>query len=465
MPLHIVDSRLYGNDFSGPEIRKIWEEASVVQDWLDFEVALAEVQAELGIIPAAAAREIKAKGTLDHVKLDRIAEVYSQTMLSSVAMIRAFKEVCDGGAGEYIHYGATTQDLFDSTLAVRLGRTLDVFERDLGECREALNKLADAHRATVMAGHTHGQQALPVTFGFMAAVWSEMIAGHLERLREARPRILVGTVSGAMGNLASFTLLAGAETAWEMQARVLARLGLSVPRISVQPRIERLTEFMSLLGLMTVSFEKIASEIFLFQRVEFSQLEEPFDTEHQISSSTMPQKRNPNRSELIKALAKKIRSNANAFSELYMVDFRDHAPFYLEDLVIPETVLLADTMLKQAKYILSGLDVNKESMRRNLNLTGGLIMSEPLMLALAQRMGKKETAMRIVHKAAMEAFEKGVQFSAYAAELPEIRAHLSADEVRSILAPEDYLGLNDFLIDRVIGTAAGGEQRKRSPLR
>lgn len=454
MPLHVFDSRIYGNDFSSPEVRAIWEEASVVQDWLDFEVALAEVQADLGIIPRHAANEIRAKGTLEHVKLERIAEIYAKTMLSSVAMIRAFKEVCDGDAGEYIHYGATTQDVFDSTLAVRLGRTLDVIERDLGAIRGALNRLADAHRATVMAGHTHGQQALPVTFGFLAAVWSEMVAGHVARVREARPRILVGTVSGAMGNLASFHLLAR-DKAWEMQERVLARLGLSVPTISVQPRIERLTEFMSLLAQMTVSFEKIANEIFLFQRNEFSQLEEPFDTEHQISSSTMPQKRNPNRSELIKALSKKIRSNANAFSEIYMLDFRDHAPFYLEDLVIPETVLLTDTMLKQARYVLSGLSVNKEAMRRNLDIGGGLIMAEPLMLALSQRTGKKETAMRIVHKAAMEAFERGVAFAEYAAELPEVKRYLSKEDVTKLLDPEGYLGLNDFLIDRVIERKRG----------
>ena len=452
MPLHVFDSRIYGDDFSSAEVRAIWEEASIVQDWLDFEVALAEVQADLDIIPRHAAKEIRAKGTLQHVKLERIAEIYEKTMLSSVAMIRAFKEVCAGDAGEYIHYGATTQDLFDSMLAVRLGRTMDVFERDLRDIRQALNRLADTHRGTVMAGHTHGQQALPVTFGFMAAVWSEMIAGHLDRFREARPRILVGTVSGAMGNFASFHFLAGAKC-WEMQERVLGRLGLGVPRISVQPRIERLSEFMSLLGLMTVSFEKIASEIFLFQRNEFSQLEEPFDTEHQISSSTMPQKRNPNRSELIKALSKKIRSNANAFSEVHMVDFRDHAPFYLEDLVIPETVLLADTMLKQAKFVLSGLSVKKENMRRNLEITGGLIMAEPLMLALSQQTGKKEAAMRIVHRAAMEAFEKGISFAEHVANDPEVKQHLDAAEVRRILTPGSYLGLNDFLIDRVLRDA------------
>lgn len=449
MPLHVFDSALYGNDFGSPEIKAIWEERAVVQDWLDFEVALAEVQAELGMIPAAAAREIASKGTLEYVKLERIAEIYGKTMLSSVAMIRAFKEACQGDAGEYIHYGATTQDIFDTALAVRLKKTLDVIEKDLLAVRATLNTLATKHRATLMPGLTHGQQALPITFGFNAAIWSEMVAGHIARLREARPRIIAGSACGAVGNFASFHFLFG-DNCQEMQKRVLERLGLTVPRISIQPRVERLVEFLGLLAQATVSFEKIANEIFLNQRVEFSQLEEPFDTAHQISSSTMPQKRNPNRCEMIKALSKKIRSNANAFSEIHMRELRDHSPFYLEDLVIPESVILADTVFKQADYVLRGLRVRSDGMLRNLGLSGGLLMAEALMLALSKKTGKKETAMRIVHKAAMESFEKGIPFSEYAPRLPEIKPYFNEEQVRDILKPENYLGLNDALIDGVV---------------
>ena len=449
MPLHVFDSALYGNDFGSPEIKAIWEERAIVQDWIDFEVVLAEVQAELGMIPAEAAREIKSKGTVDQVKLARVAEIYGKTMLSSVAMIRAFKEACQGDAGEYIHYGATTQDIFDTALAVRLKKTLDVIEKDLLAVQATLNRLAKTHRATLMPGLTHGQQALPITFGFNAAIWSEMVAGHIARLREARPRIIAGTVCGAVGNFASFHYLFG-DKCQEMQKRVLERLGLSVPRISIQPRVERLVEFLGLLAQATVSFEKIADEIFLNQRVEFSQLEEPFDTAHQISSSTMPQKRNPNRCEMIKALSKKIRSNANAFSEIHMRELRDHSPFYLEDLVIPESVILADTVFKQANYVLAGLRVRSEGMSRNLGLSGGLLMSEALMLALSKKTGKKETAMRIVHKAAMESFEKGIPFGQYAPELAEIKQYFTPDQVREILKPENYLGVNDALIDAVV---------------
>jgi adenylosuccinate lyase len=453
MALHIIDSQIYGRDFATPEIRKIFEEESIVQDWLDFEVALAEVQAELGFIPKEAAKEIKAKGSLSFVKVARVAEIYAQTMLSSVAMIRAFKEVCANNAGEYIHYGATTQDIFDTTLAVRLKKTLDIFTEDLKAIRGHLNRLADQHRHTVMAGITHGQQALPVTFGFTAAIWSDMVGKHIDRLQEARKRILVGTVSGAVGNFSSFHFLFG-EKCYEMQKRVLERFGLEVPKINIQPQIERLTEFLQILALMSVTFEKIADEIFLFQRNEFAQLEEPFDTEKQISSSTMPQKRNPNRCEMIKALAKKIRSNCAGFAEIYMREYRDHSPFYMEDFTIPETVILASTMLQQAKFVYQGLTVKKENMRRNLDISQGLIMAETLMLALAKKTGKKETGFGLVHKAAMEAFEKGKPFGEYIENFPEIRKYFSQEEIQRLLQPENYLGLNDRLIDEVIGRKA-----------
>lgn len=450
MPLHIIDSQIYGPDFASPQIRSIFEEESILQDWLDFEVALAEVQAEMGLIPGEAAREIKAKGTTKYVTVKRVAEIYAQTMLSSVAMIRAFKEACTGNAGEYIHYGATTQDVFDTTLAIRLKKTMNVFEEDLKTIRGHLHRLADAHRHTLMAGITHGQQALPVTFGFTAAIWADMVEKHIDRFQEARKRILVGTVAGAVGNFASFHFLMG-EKSYQMQKKVLERFGLHAPRINIQPQIERLTEFLQLLALLGVTFEKIADEIFLFQRNEFSQVEEPFDTEKQISSSTMPQKRNPNRCEMIRALAKKIRSNCAGFSEIYMREYRDHSPFYMEDLVIPETVILTDTMLNQAKFVLKGLTVKKENMRRNLDITQGLLMTEALMLALAQKTGKKETGFALVHRAAMEAFEKRQPFGAYIENFPEILKYFTRAEIHELLKPENYLGLNDALIDQVIG--------------
>ena len=449
MSLHIMDSVIYGGDFGSPEMREIFEEKSIVEDWLFFEVTLANVQAELGLIPKEASLEIERKGSMEYVKLERIAEIYRQTYLSSVAMIRAFKEVCEGGAGEYIHFGATTQDVFDTTLALRIKKAMNLMENELESIRSKLNHLADAHRQTVMAGRTHGQQALPTTFGFKAAVWSEMISDHLERFKEARKRILVGSVAGALGNYASFYLLGGMKCL-EMEKKVLDRLGLRSARVTIQPRIERLTEFMTLLALLAVTFEKIADEIFLLQGNEIGELEEPFDTENQVSSSTMPQKRNPNRCELMKAVSKKIRSNASAFADIYVRQERDHAPFYVEDLIIPETCILASTILGAANFVFKGLIVKGEAMRNNLQITKGLIMTEALMLRLAQKTGRKEEAFAMTHRVAMEAFEAGQSFSEYVLENPDICQHFNEEELREVLDPMYYLGLNDLLIDRIV---------------
>jgi len=446
-----MDSVIYGNDFGSQKVKNIFEEESIVESWIKFEVALAVAQGELGIIPKEAADEIKAKGSLKYIKVERVAEIYSQTMLSSVSLIRAFKEICENGAGEYIHFGATTQDVFDSTLAFRLKEVMDIFEGDLCTIRESLNELADRYRNTIMPGRTHGQQALPITFGFKAAYWSDAISKHIERFQEARKRILVGTVSGAVGNYSSFYLLAGdEEKCREMEKRVLDTFGLHVPDITIQPHLERLAEFMNLLLMLTVSFGKIADEIFLLQRNEFAEMEEPFDTEHQISSSTMPQKRNPNRCELIRALSLKIRSNAAAFSNIAMQQERDHAPFYLEDLVIPETCVLMSTMLEAAKFVLGKLVVKENKMAENVELTGGLLMTEAVMLALAKKTGRKETGFQIVHNVAMEAFEKGVNFKDHMGNYPEVNKYFTKEEIKSVLDPAQYLGLNDQLIDGII---------------
>ena len=449
MFVHMTDYELYRDDFSCPEMRAVWCEDAILQDWIDFEVALAEVQAELGMIPREVAAEIKAKGKLELIGKDKIVQNWKTTNLNTTSLIRAWKDICDGGAGEFIHYGATSQDVLDTTLAYRMKRSLEFFEEDLVLIRDELYKLADKYRHAYAPGVTHGQHAVPITFGFVCALYAQNVKDHLERLQQAKPRICVGTVSGAAGNFASFKMLFG-EKCWEMQKRVLDRFGLNTPPISIQARNERMNEYLYLLALMSITFEKMADDVFLQQRNEIAQLEEPFDTEHQLCSSTMPQKRNPVRCENIKALATKIRFNAGAAAELHMRDLRDDSTFFVQDLQMPETAILMDTMLKSAYAVISGLTVRPENMRRNLDVSGGLIMSEQLALLLSQKMGKKDTAMKIMHKVAMEAYVKGIPYRQYVLEVPEIGTHLSRQEIEAALNPENYVGLNDFLIDNVI---------------
>ncbi|MBW2147019.1 MAG: adenylosuccinate lyase [Deltaproteobacteria bacterium] len=449
MSVHPIDFKIYGDDFGDPRIREIFSERGVVESWLLFEATLAQVQGELDMIPREAAEEIARKASLEHVSIERVAHIYRETRLSSVSLIRALREACEGGAGEYIHYGATTQDLFDTSLALRLKGALNIIDEEARQLHGLLVDLARRYRDTLMVGRTHGQHALPITLGFKLAVWSEAIREHLERFGQIKERLLVGNISGAVGNFASFCAI-DAPNALRMQDMVLERLGLDVPVISIQPRTERLAEFMNLLSLVSLTLEKMAEEVFTLQRTEFGELEEPYDTEKQISSSTMPQKRNPIHAELIRALVRKIRSNAGVMSGAFMKEERDMSPFYLEDLIIPETCVLASTVLEAAKVIFSGLVVNEERMRRNLDSTKGLLMAEALMLELSKKTGRKETAMDLVHTAAMISFEKGVPFTRAVLEDEAIGRHFSADDLERILSPEHYLGLTRALVDRVV---------------
>jgi adenylosuccinate lyase len=449
MVVHVIESKIYGGDFFAPEIKEVLDEAGVVESWLLFEGILAEVQGELGILPLPIAQEIRKKASLKFVNMERIVEIYRKTKLASVATIRALAEVCEGGAGEYVHYGSCSPELFENTLAYRIGKIMDILEKDLKIIRGLLNRLAETHRFTLMAERSHGQQAIPITFGLIAAIWSDAVSKHLERFQEARKRVLLGSVKGAVGTYGSHYMISG-EQCVELEKRVLAKLGLFVNRISFRRHIDRLTEFMNLLSLLAVTFEKICGDIFTQQRNEIGELEEPFDTENQIGSSTLPQKRNPVLVEAIMAWAKKIRSNASAFAETHMTDSHDFVGFYMEDLVIPETCVLAGAMLNNAKRVFEGIVVKKDAMRRNLDMLNGLTMTEHLMLALSKKTGKKQTAHAIIHKFAMEAFERNVPIDQLILASDEILQYIPKEEMAELLKPENHLGMTQWCIDNVI---------------
>ena len=449
MTIHVMDGDIFKTDFNAPEIREIFDEKSIVESWLMFEGILAEVQGELGIIPVEVAREIKSKATLKHVKFERIVEIHAKAKLASVATIRALAEACEKNASEYVHYGSCSPELFENTLSYRIGKVMDIFERELHTIRSLLIRLADKHKHTLMVDRSHGQQGNPTTFGLVAGIWSDAITKHIERFQEARKRILIGSLKGAFGNYASYYAIAG-EKCLEMEKQVLKRLGLYPNRISIRRHMERFAEFLNLLSLLSITFEKICDDIFFQQRNEIGELEEPFDSENQIGSSTLPHKRNPVFSEAIIAWSKKIRSNASAFSETHMRDSHDIIGFAIEDLIIPETCILVGSMMNSIKHILGNLKVKKDAMLKNLKLSNGLIMAEALMLALSKKTKKKQTAHHIFHKIAMESFEKGIPFNQCILENEDICVHFTKEEIQTLLKPENYLGMNDKCIENII---------------
>lgn len=449
MAFFTMETEIFKDIYGSREMRAIFEEENYLQSMLNFEVALAKAQSGLGMIPASAAEEIARKGTTRNVSLQRVAEINRQIQLYTVAVVRAFAEVCDDGAGEYIHYGATSQDLIETALVSRVKDAMDVLEKKLSRLLQVMLELAKQHKDTVIAARTHGQQALPTTFGFLMAGYADMVYQNLEKLRESRKRVLVGSCSGAVGAGQSFKAVAG-DAALQLEEQVMQILGLGAPVICPQPNNARWTELLNLLACIGQTFEKIGEDLYTMQRTELNEIAEPFDTANQICSSTMPQKRNPIYAEMMPPFAKKLMSNAHAMMSTHHRDARHFTPLYMFDLLIPESFVLTDTLLEAALFIFSGISVNSEGMKKNLHISGGLITSEALLFALARKTGKKQTSMEIVHRLAMHSFENDIPFSQACATDEEVAKYFSMEEVEDILRPENYTGFSAPIVDKVI---------------
>ena len=272
MASHTTNSIFLKDLYGADEMRAVFDDMSLLQRWLDAEVALALSEAELGIIPPEAAAEIARKGRAELMDAARIKALIDQTVHPIVPLIRVFAAVCENGAGEYIHWGATTQDIMDTATVLQLKQATVIIERRMGELADALSSLARAHRDTVMAGRTHGQQALPITFGFKVAVWLAELQRHSERLTQCKPRVLVGQLSGAVGTLASLP-----DRGLEVQRRMMDTLGLGVPVITWHTSRDGYAEYSALLGMIAATLGKIAHEIILLQMTELWEVEEPFN--------------------------------------------------------------------------------------------------------------------------------------------------------------------------------------------
>ena len=445
MPSHATDSLLFGASFATPECLAIFSDENRLQKWLDVEAALAETQGELGMIPAAAAREITIRARHQDLDIAEIGRQIATTAHPIVPAVRALAAVCRDGAGEFVHYGATTQDIIDTGMMLQIKDAWPLFLRDLVASREILATLARRHRSTVMAGRTHGQQALPVTFGYKCAVWVDEIDRHIDRFREAESRVLVGNLTGAVGTMASF-----GDKGIEMQERALAKLGLSVPAICWHSSRDRIVEIANLLTQVAGTFGKLAREIYSMQQVEFG---EAFEPHHHgtVGSSTMPHKRNPAISELVIALSRLIRAQQVAITDaVFQEQERYSAMLRIELAAVPEIMIYTGALLAKMRMVLSALHVDRERMRRNLDLLGGLLMSERVMLALGESVGK-QTAHDIIHEIAMQAFESGTSFRDALLGEMRVTMHLDIARLNSLLEPASYTGLAERIVDQVVG--------------
>ena len=435
MATSVFDSLLMRDMFGTPAMRAIFDERAFIARCVDVETALARAEAGIGIIPADAAATISSSAkavALDFEALRAETEVVGYPILPLVKQLAA---QC-GEAGRYLHWGATTQDIMDSATMLQCKDACALIENQLDEVRGALRDLANKHADTVTAGRTHLQHALPVTFGYRAAVWLSALDRHAERLAQTRQRALLVQFGGAAGTMAS---LGDASNGIQVRKHLAEELGLADPGITWHVARDAPNEWVSLLAAIGASLGKIAIDVMTMASSEFGEVAEPF-VSGRGGSSTMPQKRNPISSELMFAAAKMLRERASLMLDAMMTDFeRATGPWHLEWSALPESFLLTASSLHQAAFLLRGLHVDVDRMKRNLDLTGGLIVAEAVMMGLAPEIGRQK-AHDVVYDACREAIEQRTTLIDALLKRSDIVDRLGEVRLRALTDPANYLG-------------------------
>jgi adenylosuccinate lyase len=447
MPLtaHPLDSLLYGHLWGTEELRRRFDDQGRVQSWLEILAALAEAQAEVGLVPEEAARQIRAHAHVELLDLRQVAEQTRATSHSTLGLIRCLQGILPSTAREWVYWGATVQDLTDTWSALVMREMGGIVERDLRRAEAAALALARRHRDTVMCGRTHGQPGLPITFGFKAAVWVSELRRHLDRLAQARPRTEVVQLAGALGTMEFW-----GDHAMALLDAFARRLGLGAPDLPWLTARDRFAEFLNLLAMVTATLGKIGNEVYELQRPEIGELREPF-TPGQVGSITMPHKRNPELSEQIVTLARLVRGHATLGVEAMVHEHeRDGRAWKTEWVLLPEACLFTGAALAFTVRLLEGLEVDVERMRANLDARGGYLASEPVMRLLAERVGK-HTAQQAVYQAAMAGIEQGLDLEAALLADPAIAATLDRAVIDELLDPRRALGAAGSFVDRVLG--------------
>jgi 3-carboxy-cis,cis-muconate cycloisomerase len=450
MSVSPLDSSVYGDLFTTPAMRALFADEARLQRMLDVEAALARAEARLGLIPTAAAEEISAKAEVSRFDLAEIGKGTALVGYPIVPLIRALSRACDGDAGRYVHWGATTQDIIDTGLVLQLRDGLELIREDLDGTRAALGDLARRYRDTPMAGRTHAQHALPITFGFKCALWLDPLQRHSERLARLNRAIAVVQFGGAVGTLASL----GADGIRVMEA-LADELGLQTPTIAWHVGRDGPAEVAGFLGLLTGSLGKIATDIALLMQAEIGEVAEPYQ-EGRGGSSTMPQKRNPIACEFVLACAKNVRQLVPVLLDAMVQDHeRATGPWHAEWIALPQAFALAGGALHHARTMLEGLVVDPARMRRNLDATRGMISAEAVMMALAPEVGR-EQAHHLVAAACQRALANDRHLLDEVEADEAITAHLPPERLAALLDPASYTGLAGEFVDRVLAREAIG---------
>ncbi len=444
MPATALDSAIFRDIFSTPEMRQVFSDEARTGYYLEIEAALARAQAKFGIIPENAMREIVDKCRIENIDLTRLKQQTERIGYPILGVVQQIVSLCKDGLGEWCHWGATTQDITDTAAILQIRAALDLVEKDMAAIAASLAELARKYRDTPMAGRSNLQQAVPLTFGFKMAALLAAMQRHRARLAEMRPRVLVGEFGGAVGTLASL-----GTCGLDVQAALCAELGLGQPEIAWHTVRDRIGEVGCFLGLLTGTLGKISMDVKLLMQTEVAEVYEPFH-EGRGSSSTMPQKRNPIGSLYIHATAALVRQHVAALLEAAVADHeRSTGPWEIEWISLPEIFLLSSGALAQTRLLVAGLEVDAARMRANLDMTLGMIVSEAVMMGLGPHLGRQR-AHDLVYDICRKVAATGTPLAELLAQDAEISRHLDRAQIDEMCDPAKYLGQAGEMVDRVL---------------
>jgi adenylosuccinate lyase len=422
-----------------PEMADLWSEENRFATWLKVEIAVCEVKAEKGQIPKSALASIKKKAAFDP---GRIAAIEAEVNHDVIAFLTNVAENV-GPESKYIHLGLTSSDILDTSLAYLMKRAGLLIRKKLRDISVLLRNMAPKYKDALIMGRTHGVHAEPTVFGLKLALWYTETVRDLKRLDAAVKEVSVGKLSGAVGNFAHVEP--------EVERLVCKKLGLSAAEVSTQViQRDRHAHFLAVLAVIGGTVEKIATEIRNLQRTEILELEEGF-SRGQKGSSAMPHKKNPITCERLAGLARVLRGNALAGMEnMPLWHERDITHSSVERIIIPDSTTLLHYMLHKLHEVLSNLVINTDRMRRNLDLTRGLIFSQRVLLALTERMPSREEAYRIVQNLAMKSWNERLDFKKLIRESPQVRKHLKVKEIDTLFDYAYYTRRANEVIRRAI---------------
>ena len=445
MDTHTYSLMIFRDFYGTDKMRMVFEDRSLVQYWLDVEAALARAQARVGLLPADAAEEITRTARAEAIDLEELRRGTNLVGYPILPLVRQLSSLCDERTAGYIHWGATTQDIMDTACVLQLREADRLLKEDLAQLIERLSALARRYRERPMAGRTHGQHALPITFGYKLAVWVDELRRHVQRFDQAGPRLFRLQFGGATGTLASL-----GDSGMAVHHALAQELNLSPATISWHGARDTIAEFVALCALLAATLGKMANEVATLQRTEITEVGEAFEL-GKGGSSTMPQKRNPNLSENVVGLARIIMQQVPAALAAMITEHeRAMGEWHIEWQVVPESSLLTSAALGHTLTIFNGLVVNEKAMERNLSMTNGQIVSEAVMMKVADHLGRQR-AHELLYTLCAESQDTGATLMSLISENAEITAALSAEEIKALLDPRNYTGLAASFVDSVCG--------------